>query len=253
MNIALHGKTIAIEGIDGSGKTTIATELAKRLGVEYIKDPAKSVFGMSSAEYKELFNSVEKKQNHSTIAQLLSMGYTSINNIDGCVCDRHILSNFFYNGNDDTIHYFDAQVQAGDVPDLTIVLFCGQEERIRRIRERNPEDPDLKKDQKVLEANYNKMMTYAASRGIPCMEVSSEFVPKDDLVRTLADIVVEYCQKIDEYQSDYGETASIFIKSRWAKRAEKAFDRRLEEYLGNFHYRTYDMNGNPRIIDEASL
>jgi len=181
---------VAIEGIDGSGKTTIASRLAQKLNMKYIKDPAKKVLNMSTAEYKQLFSDIEHVHGHATIAQLLTMGYTSLDKTENLICDRHILSNYFHNGNEETLPYFDAQVKSGDVPDLTFVLCCDKDERKRRIAERNPHDPDLQKDFDAQDARYDEMMAYADSRGIPCVEVSSEFIPLDVLVDGLAEVVL---------------------------------------------------------------
>ena len=73
--------------------------------------------------------------------------------------DRHILLNYFFNGDEVTEDIFKVQVQIFGKPDLTIVLRASTETRIKRIIERDPNDPDLL-DKRKWEYGYDKIIEF---------------------------------------------------------------------------------------------
>jgi thymidylate kinase len=129
---------IVLEGIDSSGKTTLATIIAARCGgITYATPPEK---------YRKLRRDVDTSSNLQRhydfyrdavteasleIGAMISSGKT-------VVCDRYWLSTLVYHragkmiidGSD-----FSQLIQ----PDLTVLLLVGQEEQVRRYRERGME------------------------------------------------------------------------------------------------------------------
>lgn len=99
---------IAIEGMDGVGKTTIALELAKRNNFKYIGNAIHTLFGITkeNSEYYKFFQDKEdeiflKSGNDILRAWLCSLGniYTMTQKkYENIIIDRHILSNFQQNG-----------------------------------------------------------------------------------------------------------------------------------------------------------
>ncbi|MFA6295129.1 MAG: dTMP kinase [Candidatus Paceibacterota bacterium] len=129
---------IVLEGIDGSGKTTLATIIAARCsGITYVTPPKKyrklrrHVDTSSSLQRHYDFYRDAVTEASLEISAMISSGKT-------VVCDRYWLSTLVYHragkmildGSD-----FSQLIQ----PDLTVLLLVGQEEQVRRYRERGME------------------------------------------------------------------------------------------------------------------
>lgn len=129
---------IVLEGIDGSGKSTIAEMVATRCnGITYATPPEKyrklrKQVDTSSSLWKHYdFYRDAVTEASAEISALLSSGKT-------VVCDRYWLSTLVYHragkmildGSD-----FSELVQ----PDLTVLLLVGQEEQVKRYRNRGME------------------------------------------------------------------------------------------------------------------
>ncbi len=129
---------IVLEGIDSSGKTTLATIIAARCGgIRYATPPEKyrklrrHVDTQSSLQRHYDFYRDAVAEASMEISTIISSGKTVI-------CDRYWLSTLVYHragkmiidGSD-----FSQLIQ----PDLTVLLLVGQEEQVRRYRERGME------------------------------------------------------------------------------------------------------------------
>jgi dTMP kinase len=149
--VSKRGKFIVFEGLDGSGKTTQANNLVKRLnslGIKsvYTKEPTESIPGgvARSAIYKKTSLQMESmallfladRVEHVTgdILPALEQGRTII-------CDRYYLSNIAYQGlemDKDALLSFNRMILKEKlVPDVTIFLDVSPEiccERISRNR-----------------------------------------------------------------------------------------------------------------------
>jgi len=129
---------IVLEGIDGSGKSTIAAMIAERCnGVTYATPPEK---------YRKLRKCVDTNsslQKHydfyrDAVIEASSEISAILSSEDTVICDRYWLSTLVYHragkmvldGSD-----FSKLVQ----PDLTVLLLVGQEEQVRRCHERGAE------------------------------------------------------------------------------------------------------------------
>lgn len=59
------------------------------------------------------------------------------------ILDRHLLSNFYWNGNIKLYNFYEELIKLCDKPDLTIYLYATPETRYNRLKERNINDFDL--------------------------------------------------------------------------------------------------------------
>lgn len=138
---------IAIEGMDGVGKSTIAKELAKRNEFTYIGDAIHKVFDATDkeSEYYKIFKRRENQLffesgNDILRAWLCSLGniYTATQVKDkNIVVDRHILSNFQQNGTRENIEIYKTLLSLIGVPDMSVILYASPEVRLQRIYTRN--------------------------------------------------------------------------------------------------------------------
>lgn len=141
---------IAIEGLDGAGKTQTAKVLAERLGFLFIEKPLHYLTDALSSEfenYMRITSLVNKMSDKKFRARFYGLGnlYTSyLSRVNNIITDRHLASNYYWN-NDSDDEYFKSLVSDCGHPDITYVLYVSSDERKRRIRSRDSEDPDLKR------------------------------------------------------------------------------------------------------------
>ena len=190
---------IAVEGMDGVGKTTIAKMLSIRKGLKYIERPNKAFFDMDEDSYSRL---CRKVYNSDIRAMAWFFGLGNIiqvlqNDEHDVVLDRHFLSNYFWNGSDETEKIFSTMINMVGKPDLTILLYAKTEERLERIRRRNPYDRDLKDpDMKIF--GYDKMIDFATRYNLPFIIVNTEDLNIEETYR-ICDKVID---KIQNFTSD---------------------------------------------------
>ena len=129
---------IVLEGIDSSGKSTLATMIAARCnGITYATPPEKY---RKLRKHVDASSSLQKHYNfyHDAVTEASSEINAILSSGKTVVCDRYWLSTLVYHragkmvieGSD-----FSRLVQ----PDLTVLLLVGPEEQIRRYREHEVE------------------------------------------------------------------------------------------------------------------
>ncbi len=153
---------IAIEGMDGVGKTTVAKSIEKSLGYKYVKDPLKELLEISEEHLKKISDKIFSYEEDKIKAWYLALGdIYALKNYknENIVMDRHILLNYFWNGNKESEKIFETQIKLFGRPQLTIVLYASPEVRMKRIVNRNPNDPDLQK-LKMKEYGYDKLVQF---------------------------------------------------------------------------------------------
>ena len=85
---------VAIEGMDGVGKTTVAKSIQKDLGFTYVKDPLKELFEIEDNHLLRISEKVFTSASDQLIAWYLGLGdiYALEKYKDkNVVMDRHIL------------------------------------------------------------------------------------------------------------------------------------------------------------------
>ena len=172
---------IAIEGMDGVGKTTVAIELAKKNNFRYVGNAIHKLFGIEDRE-SEISKNFQAKEDEIFLrsgndilrAWLCSLGniYTAAQNED-IVVDRHILSNFQQNGTRENVEIFQTLVKLIGVPDISIILYASPEVRLKRIYDRDNNDKDLS-DMNIRKDEYKKMIKFAPKFNVPYFIIDTE-------------------------------------------------------------------------------
>ncbi len=184
---------IAIEGMDGVGKTTIAKAIEKDLHYIYIKDPLKELFEIDDSHLIKISDKIFNSNNDKLISWYLALGDSYVlskykdKNI---VMDRHILLNYFWNGNEQTEDIFKTQIDMFGKPDLTIILYASPEVRMKRISERNPNDPDLQKPN-MKQYGYDKMEAFMKKYDYNYVIVDTENKTIDDVIYSCKKVINE--------------------------------------------------------------
>lgn len=188
---------IAIEGMDGVGKTTVAKQLADRNNLSYVGNAIHKLFGIEDKE-SEIYKLFQEKEDEIFLhsgndilrAWLCSLGniYTATQKED-LVVDRHILSNFQQNGTRENVETFQTLINLIGVPDISIILYASPEVRLRRIYNRDSNDKDLT-DMNIRVDGYQKMIKFAQKFNMPYLVVNTE-------EKNIPEIVSEIEKKIN--------------------------------------------------------
>lgn len=185
---------IAIEGMDGVGKTTVAKYIEKNLNYKYVKEPLKELFEIDDKHIEKISQKIFKEQDSKLIAWYLALGdiyaiekYKN-NNI---VMDRHTLLNYYWNGNETSEDIFSAQIKLFGKPDLTIILYASPEVRMKRIANRNPEDPDLR-NQNIMENGYNKLLEFVKKYEYNYVVIDTDNLSIDEVTNNCVKTIKEY-------------------------------------------------------------
>ena len=188
---------VAIEGMDGVGKTTVAKKIERDLNLKYVKNPIKELLEMDEEKFKKIAYKIFKSDNHK-----IKTWYGALGDIyvlekyrnEDIILDRHILLNYFFNGDEVTESIFKVQVNTFGKPDLTIVLIASVETRMKRIFERNPNDADLLED-RAREYGYDKMIDFLERYNYNYVIVDTENLSSEETLEKCKEIIIQMQNK----------------------------------------------------------
>lgn len=189
---------IAIEGLDGAGKTETAKLVAAKLGLEFIEKPLHFITDEHGMEnYFKIIERVNANEDKHFRARFYGTGNYLVSRLaqkGKVITDRHLVSNYYWNSDADHDLYFDELVKKCGRPDITFVLYVSSRERKRRILSRNPEDPDLKR--KVFsDEPYIKIKDFLEKYKMPYEMV-------DATKMSLTEVVEYVCNRINTIVSE---------------------------------------------------
>lgn len=124
------------------------------------------------------------------------MGFANIFNLlnypGDVVIDRHCLTTFFYNGDDQSKPLYKVMQQVAGKPDLIIILTANPETRIQRLKHRDAADRDLQ-EKKKLSDGYDQFIEAANILDVPYQLVATDQRNEDQVFQAV-------CQVIDAYK-----------------------------------------------------
>lgn len=142
---------IAIEGVDGVGKTTISKLVADKLNFIFAEKPLHYLLDDRDKEYtnyiklRDFFNNNEDR---NLSAWFYGLNYMLISNIfkgKNIVTDRYLISMYALSFSDYNIDIYDLIVKKIELPFLTVILKASKEIVYNRLILRNPIDKDVYK------------------------------------------------------------------------------------------------------------
>ncbi len=189
---------ISIDGYDGTGKTTLAKKLADHYGFIYLDKPIITMVqyqkNCSYKEAEQLVKGYEKdlKETGATKNQvacfynraLVWLNQFSINH--NIILDRGLLTMYAVIGCPETEAIFDYFIKAGAFLQGSIYLTAKDEERVKRIYQNDPNDPDLKYPVKWHENNLEE---YATERGLNFHKIETDNKTPDEILAEAIDYV----------------------------------------------------------------
>lgn len=187
---------IAIEGMDGVGKTTLAKILVKKLDYEYVDKPFKFLFDGLNLDENDIKN-IEWKLYETQDEALITLFYgigllygTRCNLSENIIYDRHFVSNYYWHGTEETETLHNELIKLCGEPDLTILLKAKISTRMQRIYDRNHDDKDLS-NCAMYDDGYDKMEKFLESNGFDYIVIDTDNLMPDEV----ADIALKNIEK----------------------------------------------------------
>ena len=186
-------KHIAIEGIDGSGKTTVGKLLAQKLGFEFVTKPLHYLTDQDENNWpnyiraRDIANNIGNK-NFSAWFYGLGCFYTYIRFRDkNIVTDRHILSNYAWSGETANIDIFDLIVKKIGAPTLTVILYASEKELKNRLFKRDKDDHDIKK-LPHLDTIVEKMVSFCELKHFPYIVINTDSLTPEEITNKIIEV-----------------------------------------------------------------
>ena len=180
---------IAIEGMDGVGKTTASKLLAKRLGYKFIDKNLRELFDDNG--YYDNYIRIRDKVNASP-DRLFTAWFYALGNIylhtahekENIVTDRYFLSNYAWSGTENNDEVYDLLVKKLGFPDLTVILYADEHAILSRLRHRDELDSDIKKVTLAKE-KYEKMIYFCEKYKMPYMVIDTSNLSPEEVVEVI--------------------------------------------------------------------
>lgn len=183
---------VAIEGLDGVGKSSVAKRLAEKLGFIYVEKPFSNVFQRDQMEkYMEIKKGLNLQQDRSLLAWfyglnlLFGKDYYKNENV---VYDRFLVSNYSWILDEDNEFIFESMVKAVGVPDVTVLLTAHKEVVISRLKHRNAADKDLSKIQ-YMDRTLDNCRYLLTKYNIPYIEIDVSELTIEEIANQIFEMI----------------------------------------------------------------
>lgn len=189
---------IAIEGLDGVGKTQAAKLLAEQYNLTFIQKPLHYLTDTNGMEnYLRMMKHINEAMDDDFKALYYGLGnlyLCRLANGINVVTDRYLCSTYFWNQTANNQILFDYLVRTAGLPDLTVILYADAEVRRQRILGRNANDPDLA--EKVFPNNrYKKMIEFVQNYEANYVVVDNSEMDLNETVQEIAKIAGLRCSE----------------------------------------------------------
>ena len=186
---------IAVEGMDGVGKTEVAKHIAQQHDFKFIDKPLHFFYDDGPENgYADLMRAANRM--YDIDDPVLKSWYFSLGNIyairqfqdENVVIDRHLVSNYYWNGDESSEYVFRTLIEAIGCPDITILLYATPKTRMARLQGRDPNDPDLEDPDKMDDGN-DKMLYFLNKFEIPYVVINTEGKTLDDVKHETDEVI----------------------------------------------------------------
>lgn len=197
---------IAIDGMDGVGKSTVAKILGERINYPVYEQKLVEKIGMDPIFYKKLVKYIESSNNKNITSIFYILKSLLDNEEENVIAVRSIVSLYYFEHNNLDPKLIESILELGIIPDLIVILYAGVEERIKRIKKRNENDPDLV-SKEALSEGYDIMLDFVKQYNLPYLGIDTTNINIDKVVLLLEKIIegyekssnkIDYIKKINE-------------------------------------------------------
>ena len=194
---------IAIEGMDGVGKTTVCKMLAEKLKFTFVEKPLHFLFD-DSPQSVEQYQKIARRVNESPDRDFTAWFY-GLNNLylysnfkdQNIITDRHIVSNYCWSGAECNGDIYDLLLKKIGRPDYTIILYAGPDVIEQRLKQRDKNDPNLSK-LALSEHAYARMISF-------CKDRKFNFTVIDTFGKSPQSIVNLIVEKLYNFDFNFGD------------------------------------------------
>ncbi|MCI6215614.1 MAG: AAA family ATPase [Mollicutes bacterium] len=182
---------IAIEGMDGVGKTTVCKLLASKTGYTFITKPLHYLLDLEEnvgwPVYFRVRNMVNNSSNRDFSAWFYGLSniylYEKFKN-QNIITDRHIVSNYCWSGNQVNLDIYDLIIKKIGFPTLTVILYADEDTIRNRLIKRNSNDKDLKRISKT-EKVYEKMISFCELKHFPYIVIDTSKLSPEQITNII--------------------------------------------------------------------
>lgn len=182
---------IAIEGMDGVGKTTVCKLLASKTGYTFVTKPLHYLLDLEGDVGWPTYFRVRNMVNHSSNRDFSAWFY-GLSNIylyekfknQSIITDRHIVSNYCWSGNQANMDIYDLIIKKIGFPTLTVILYADEETIRNRLIKRNSNDKDLKRISKT-EDVYEKMIGFCELKHFPYIVIDTSRLTPEQIINII--------------------------------------------------------------------
>ncbi len=178
---------IAVEGMDGVGKTEISKYISQKYGFTFVEKPLHYFYNDGvDKEYEDLMKVANRMYDIND--NMIKSWYFSLGNIyvarmfknQDVVVDRHLVSNYYWNADYESDPIFKALIEISGTPDLTILLYATPKTRMERLKNRDKNDPDLCDPDKMHDG-YDKMVYFIKKFKLPYIIIDTDNKSLDEV------------------------------------------------------------------------
>lgn len=181
---------IAIEGMDGVGKTTICELLSQKTGFQFVTKPLHYLTDDNNEEWPNYFRArdiANRSDNKDFSAWFYGLGliysYEKFKD-KNIITDRHIVSNYCWSGTSSNKDIFDLLIKKLKNPTLTVILYATKEKIIERLKKRDLYDKDLNRVDSS-ECVYEKMISFCELNHFPYIVIDSSDLTPNEIVEKI--------------------------------------------------------------------
>ena len=180
---------IAIEGMDGVGKTTTSKLLAAMLGYQYVEKNLHELFDENGSldNYFRIRDKVNQNPDRLFTSWFYALGNIYLHTVHGnddVVTDRYFLSNYAWSGTEDNTEVYELLIKKLGFPDLTVILYADEKALFARLRHRDEQDSDLGKV-RLSKEKYEKMIAFCERYKMPYMVIDSSDKTPEEVVELI--------------------------------------------------------------------
>lgn len=210
---------VAFEGMDGSGKSTVASIVSQKVGFKHETQKLTSIMNINSNVFSKLVRCVRESNNsHMAFVFYTLRCMLDKDSIVDTIVERSIISMYFYENGKVSDNEFKWVVDNYNVlPDITFILYASSEERMKRIYNRNPMDSDLNSWEAMSEG-YDIMYRCAEKFDIPCIIIDTEKYSLDEITNICSEIILEYKSLNDEEKKEYLNEKNRDLEKKYMQR-----------------------------------
>ncbi len=203
---------ITIDGLDGVGKSTLAKKLADTLNYRYIDKPLYELFGVSGDDnylYDQIYHLQDlvynKTESNALKSWFTGMSLLYIKEVlknENIIIDRGLLSAYAFNGDESSDIVFETLIKLGVWFDMSIVLYASNEERLKRMKKRNENDPDLQLE-KITSLRYDKIMSFLEQHDLSHIIIDTDDKTPDTILEiVLSELDKQKASKLSRQKKD---------------------------------------------------